>query len=167
MARINTVIGDVFSIELKGEYKKFFQYIVNDRTQLNSDVIRAFKQIYPLDVNPSLSEIIVGEIDFYAHCDTKHGVKLKLWEKAGNISIVGDFTNVIFKDTADYGVKVGEDPISISYDWYVWKINGAFNGVGKLEGENRHAYVGLVINPYGIVELMKGNTYPVNYPAFE
>jgi hypothetical protein len=26
------------------------------------------------------------------------------------------------------------------------------------------AYVGLVINPKGIVELLKGNKYPENYP---
>lgn len=167
MARINTVIGDVFSIELNNKYKKFFQYIANDLTQLNSDVIRAFKRVYPLDAKPNLSEIVSSEIDFYVHCDTKHGIKLKLWEKVGNIKDIGDFTDVLFKDTASYGTKLGEDPVLLSYDWYVWRINGPFTDVGKLEGKNRDAYIGLVINPYGIIELLKGNKYPANYPAFE
>jgi len=162
-----TAIGDVFSTQLNEESKKFFQYIVSDLTQLNSDVIRAFKRIYPLDFQPNLSEIVNDEVDFYAHCDTKHGVKLKLWEKVGNVANVGDFTNIIFRDTEDYGIKLGEEPILISNTWYVWKVNGSFSDVGKVEGKNRDAYVGLVINPYGIVELLKGNKYPHNYPAFE
>jgi hypothetical protein len=47
MARIRTKIGDVFSVPLDNINKKYFQYIPNDLTQLNSDVIRAFVKRYP------------------------------------------------------------------------------------------------------------------------
>lgn len=54
MARINTKIGDVFSVKIDNN-KKYFQYIVSDLTQLNSDVIRAFKKVYPINAHPDLS----------------------------------------------------------------------------------------------------------------
>ncbi len=72
------------------------------------------------------------------------------------------------KDTSEYARKKGEEPTKISNKWYIWRINDEnFTQVGKLEGENRNAFIGLVINPLGIVELAKGNKYPDNYPDFE
>ncbi|TDO28695.1 hypothetical protein [Sediminibacterium goheungense] len=168
MAKSNTKIGDVFSVKIDDSSKKYFQYIVSDLTQLNSDVIRAFKKVYPINTNPDLSEIVSGEVEFYAHCVTKLGLKMNLWEKAGNISDVGKTDHILFRDTNDYGSKVGEEPIRVSNKWYVWRINDKdFTRVGKLEGENRKSYIGIVINPLGIIELLKGNKYPVNYPDFE
>jgi hypothetical protein len=168
MARANTKIGDVFSVRVDENNKKFFQYIANDLTQLNSDVIRAFKEVYPLDVDLDLSEIISGEVDFYAHCVTKFGIKMGLWEKIGNIQYEGQLNRVLFRDSNDYGHRQGDEPITISENWYIWKVNdNEFTKVGKLEGDSRKAYVGLVFNPLGIIELLKGNKYPINYPAFE
>jgi len=40
--RIVTKIGDIFSVVLDNGNKKYFQYVANDLTQLNSDVIRSF-----------------------------------------------------------------------------------------------------------------------------
>ncbi|MGK9123891.1 hypothetical protein M1D52_07210 [Olivibacter sp. SA151] len=167
MARANTKIGDVFSVKIDDNKKKYFQYVVSDLTQLNSDVIRAFKKDYPINANPDLSEIVKGEVDFYAHCVTKLGLKMNLWEKVGNTDEVGNTTQILFRDTRDYGSKVGEEPIRVSQNWYVWRINdNGFTRVGKLEDENRRAYIGIVMNPLGIIELLKGNKYPVNYPDF-
>ena len=42
--RIVTKIGDVFCIEIDGQYKCYFQYIANDMECLNSSVIRIFKE---------------------------------------------------------------------------------------------------------------------------
>jgi hypothetical protein len=58
MARKNTTIGDIFSVKIDEHTQKFIQYIVSDMTQLNSDVIRVFKKIYPLDIKPNLEEIL-------------------------------------------------------------------------------------------------------------
>lgn len=166
--RVITKIGDVFSVAIDNNKKKYFQYIANDLTQLNSDVIRAFKKIYPIDVNPDLSEIVNDEVDFYAHCVVSLGVKMKLWNKIGNTTEIGNITQILFRGTSDYGVWIDNEPIKISTKWYVWKINDKdFTRVGKLEGDNRNAYVGIVINPLGIIELLKGNKYPINYPDFE
>jgi len=168
MARVNTKIGDIFSVKVDDCNKKYFQLVAFDLLQLNSDVIRAFKKVYPLDVTPELSEIINGEVEFYTHCVTKLGLKMNLWEKVGNAVEVGDPTNVLFRGTNDYGSVVGEDPIKISDRWYVWHINDKdFTRVGKLEGENQKSYIGIVINPLGVIELLKGNKYPINYPDFE
>lgn len=164
MKRVSTKIGDIFEVKLDN-YKKYFQYVANDRTQLNSDVIRIFKKKYPLDLNIDLSEIINGEVDLYAHCVTKLGVKMGLWEKSGNEPDIGNITNIVFRGAADYARKVGEEPIKISEKWYVWKINDSnFTRIGKLNGEYKKAHIGLVMNPNGIIELVKGNKCPSNYP---
>jgi len=81
MARKNTNIGDVFIVELDNDKKKYFQLIAFDSTQLNSDVIRVFKEEYPSEGEIDLIKIVNSQIDFYAHCVTKFGLKMGLWEK--------------------------------------------------------------------------------------
>ncbi len=44
MKRVYIKTGDVFFVKVDNDYKRYFQYITNDLTQLNSDVIRAFKK---------------------------------------------------------------------------------------------------------------------------
>lgn len=135
--RVNTKIGDVFSVKLNENSKKYFQLIAYDLIQLNSDVIRAFKTVYPANENPELLEIVEGEVEFYAHCITKFGVKWGLWKKVGNIKNVGDTDSVLFRNTNDCTSNPDEDVVKISYDWYVWHINNKdFTDVGRLEGEN-------------------------------
>ena len=164
--RTNTKIGDVFEVKLDDNSKKHFQYIANDLTQLNSDVIRAFKKRYFLNENPSFNEIVTDEVDFYAHCITKLGIKLNLWKKIGNISDIGELKEIIFRSSRDVGVKVGEEPVKISYNWYIWKINEPFNKVGRLEGANQKAEIGTVVNPYDIIDRMKAGKYNFVYPGF-
>ena len=165
--RVSTKIGDVFSVKIDENSKKYFQLIAFDLTQLNSDVIRAFKRIYPIDANPDLLEIVTGEVEFYAHCVTKWGVKLGYWEKAGHIKEVGSLNHILFRDTNDCVCKIGEEPIKVSHNWYVWKINEEFRDVGKLIDENRKAEIGLVINPESIVHRMRTGVYDGFYPDFE
>ena len=168
MARANTKIGDVFSVKIDDGSKKYFQLIAFDLTQLNSDVIRAFKKMYSISENPVLSEIVNGEVEFYTHCVTKFGLKMNLWEKVGNTTKIGDTAHILFRGTNDYGLKVGEEPIKISENWHVWHINDEkFTRVGKLVGENRKAEIGVVVNPYDIVERMKTGKYDFFYPDFE
>lgn len=166
--RIITKKGDVFSVKIDGKYKKYFQYIANDLTQLNSDVIRAFKKSYPLESTPDPSQVVADDVDFYAHCVPKFGVKMGLWEKVGSSKDIGQLETILFRCTSDYGHKAGDEPIRISHNWYVWKIGDEeFTRVGKLHGENRNAFIGLVYNPFGIIELLIGNKNPINYPDFE
>lgn len=161
MARANTKIGDVFSVKIDDNSKKYLQYIVSDLTQLNSDVIRAFKKVYPINANPDLSEIVNGEVEFYAHCVTKLGLKMGYWESVGNISNVGNFDNVLFRSSGD------NPQTRVSQNWWVWKINEEQKPVGKLAGENRKAEIGSVIPPDSIVHRMQTGKYDFVYPDFE
>jgi hypothetical protein len=167
MTRVSTKIGDFFSVKIGEKTKKYFQLIAFDLTQLNSDVIRAFKRTYAIDDTPDLAEVINGEVAFYAHCVTKLGVKLKLWEKSGNNLEVGDLKNILFRGSSDSGSKEGEQ-VMVSEKWYVWRIGDKdFTRVGKLIGENRKAEIGVVVNPYDIVERIKTGSYTFFYPDFE
>jgi len=165
--RVSTKIGDVFSVKIDETGKKYFQLIAYDLTQLNSDVIRAFKKVYPIDANPDLSEIVTCEVEFYAHCVTKWGVKLGYWEKTGNIKDVGSLNNILFRGTFDYGSYQGQKIISSK--WYVWHINDEeFTRVGKLTGENRKAEIGLVMDAESIVYRIRTGEYDFKfYPDFE
>ncbi|WP_455587095.1 hypothetical protein [Bacteroides sp.] len=168
MVRVYTKIGDIFSVEIDGVGKKYFQLIAYDLTQLNSDVIRVFKTVYPASQKIDLSEVVNGEVEFYAHCVTKSGVKWGLWEKVGSNKNIGETGHILFRDTEDYGIGPGEEPIKVSSNWYVWHINDAdFTYVGKLKGENQKADIGLVINPYSIAERIKTGKYDFSYPDFE
>jgi len=161
MTRANTKIGDVFSVKIDDSSNKYFQYIVSDLTQLNSDVIRGFKKVYPINTNPDLSEIVNGEVEFYAHCVTKLGIKMGYWEKVGNISDIGNFDNVLFRSSAD------NPQTGVSQNWWVWKINEEQKSVGKLTEENRKAEIGSVIPPDSIVHRMQTGEYDFVYPEFE
>ena len=113
-----TKVGDVFEVKISDHEKKYMQYIVSDLTQLNSDVVRVFSKIYNIQDNPSLEEIINGEVQFYLHCVTKLGIKMGCWTLYGNTSEVGNYSNVVFRCSEDYG----NPQVKVSYDWYVWHI---------------------------------------------
>ena len=162
MAKTNTKIGDVFSVKIDNNSKKYFQYIISDLTQLNSDVIRVFKKVQSTNYNPDLLEIINGEVEFYAHCITKLGLKMGYWESVGNISNVGNFEKVLFRTCGDRAQQV-----KISQDWWLWKINEELKQVGKLVGDNRKAEIGSVISPDSIVHRIQTGKYDFVYPEFE
>jgi hypothetical protein len=162
--KVKTNIGDIFLVELNNT-KRYFQLIAFDLLQLNSDVIRVFKKNYSIDEQPSLTDIIIDEVDFYVHCVTDLGKKMKLWKKIGNLDDVGNLSHILFKDTNDYGHGPEEKSIKISHNWYIWKIgDNDFSWVGELKGKHQKAYIGIVINPLGIIEMLKGNKYPPLYP---
>lgn len=164
MKRANTKVGDVFLVKLNNK-TKYFQYITNDRTQLNSDVIRAFKKEYPNDAEPDLLDVVRDEVDFYAHCVVKLGLKMGLWERKGNIQDLADISAITFRSAADYAQKAGEEPVKISAKWYIWNVNDKdFTHIGKLTGEYKSASIGLIVNPYDIVNRIWKGKYLFEYP---
>lgn len=162
MKRKNTKIGDIFSVRIDESNQKFLQYVTNDLTQLNSDIIRVFKRIYPIGTLIDFTEVVKGDVDFYAHCVTKWGIEMGCWEQVGNINDVGDFTHVLFRDSDDYG----EPEVKISQRWWVWKINQKQIFVGKLKGKYQEAEIGVVINPKSIVRRIKSGDYGDFFPGF-
>jgi hypothetical protein len=163
----STKVGDIFCAVIDGQYKMYLQYIVSDITQLNSDVIRAFKKKYSLDDSPELAEIVKDEVAFYAHCCTRAGIKREYWEWVGNISDVGPIEPILFRSSEDEGHRKGEEPVKTSFKWWIWKVNEEHKYVGKLEGENRKAEIGGVFPPKYIVKRMQTGMYGGVYPSFE
>ena len=164
--RIIIKLGDIFVVKLD-DCQKYFQYIADDMTMLNSSVIRAFREKYPLENTPDFKDVVNGEVEFYAHTSLKLGIKMGLWEKAENNPNTGSLGHILFRDTKDYGHGPGEEPVKISSKWYVWKIDEEFRYVGKLQGENRNAEIGVVKSPDGIVHRIKTGEYFGYYPGFE
>jgi hypothetical protein len=169
MARkLKTKIGDIFSVPINETEKRYMQLVAYDLTQLNSDVVRVFEKKYKINASPELSSIINDKVISYAHCASDFGLKLNLWTIYGNSQDVGNPSNILFRDTDDYVRRADEEPKLKSDKWFIWRINDKdFKYVGKLKGDNRNSYIGFVINPYGIIEIVKGNKYPSNYPEYE
>ncbi|MBU0474660.1 MAG: hypothetical protein KKF62_10910 [Bacteroidetes bacterium] len=161
MARVYTKIGDIFSAEIDDTSKKYLQYVARDLTQLNSDVIRVFEEIYPIDFTPDLSNVIKGKVEFYAHCVIKWGVKQKYWEKVGSNSEIGK-VEILFKSSGDEG----NPDIKVSHDWWIWKINEEQKRVGKLLGNNQKAEIGSVITADSIIHRMRTGEYDFVYPSY-
>jgi len=164
--RVVTKIGDIFSVEISETEKKYFQLVAFDLTQLNSDVIRAFKETYPINEKDDVSKIIEGDVQFYAHCVTNISVKMGFWKKVGKVKEVGQTNNILFRGSSDYG-RYPRRKI-ISEDWYVWKINENTTKVGKLIDEYQKAEIGLVFSPDSIVYRMRTGEYDYMefYPGY-
>jgi len=164
--RIVTKIGNVFLVKFENS-QRYFQYVANDMTMLNSSVIRIFKKHYPLNSFPNLTEVVKDEIDFYAHTVLRWGIELGFWEKVGKEGVVGEI-NVLFRRSLDCGIKQGEEPVKISQNWDVWRINDeCFTRVGKLVGENRKSEIGVVMDAESIVHRLRTGEYDGFYPSFE
>jgi hypothetical protein len=158
----NTVVGDVFCAKIDENYKKYLQYIVSDLTALNSDVIRAFKEKYTMDANPTLFEIINDEIDFYAHCVTKAGIKRGYWDLIGNMQDIGRIEHILFKDKMDY-----TNP-SITNDWRIWKINGNIINVQDIAKlKHQEMYFGAIFLPERIVNKLRTGSLGTFYTQYE
>jgi hypothetical protein len=164
--RVTIRLGDIFVVKLE-DCQKYFQYIADDMTMLNSSVIRAFREKYLLESVSDLKDVVNGEVEFYAHTSLRLGVKMGLWEKVGNNPDTGTIAHILFRDSKDYGHGPGEKPVKISSRWEVWRINEEFRYVGKLQGENRKAEIGVVEPPIEIIERMKTGKYSYSYPGFE
>ena len=155
-------IGDIYCVDLDDNTKKYFQYVANDISQLNSDVIRVFKKAYLKTETPRLEDVISDDVAFYTHVVLEFGITLKKWEKVGNISDVGK-VDLLFRDSQDYG----NPQIKVSNDWWVWRTNEDPKRVGRLTGDNRNAEIGIVVTPLDIVERMRTGKYDFVYPEFE
>lgn len=153
-----TQIGDIFEVIISETEKRYMQYVVSDMNCLNSDVIRVFKKKYSRDNNPNIEEIVNDEVLFFKHCDTKHGIKLGFWNKYGNSNDVGNVNEIFFRDTRDHGDVV-------SSEWYIWRVNGEYRKIGKLNEETQKIDIGLIYRAEAILYMIKndGSFYGI-YP---
>ena len=115
--RIITKIGDIFSVALNNGNQRFFQYIANDLSCLNSSVIRVFKREYSEECELRPEEVVDDDVDFYAHTVLKWGIVDGYWQKKGKCLNVGDTGNILFRmyrsDAVDHKNRI----------WEAWFIN--------------------------------------------
>lgn len=161
MARFTLKFGDVFSIKIENNLHRYFQYVANDITQLNSEVIRVFKTDYLSSEEPTIEEIVLSEIDFYSHVISKVGVKMGVWDKVGNSKTTG---------AGEPWFRISDDSgnlsVIISKKWRVWKIGKKMKNVGKLPKEMYDAEIGMVVNPYALVDRINLGRYDFVYPKY-
>ena len=156
-----TKIGDVFEVKISDKEKRYMQYVVSDMTNLNSDVIRAFKKKYPISEKPDINEIVKDVVMFYAHCDSRHGIREEYWTLYGNTANVGNTNDIYFKTSTDHGDI-------ISHNWYIWKVNQKHQFVGELTGDLKTIDVGLVFPAADILYMITNNgTFEGVYPRCE
>jgi len=159
--RIVTKIGDVFCIEIDGQYKCYFQYIANDLRQLNSSVIRVFKEKYPINYIPDIDTIIKGSVSFYAHTILRIGIEDNIWYKIGKSNAIGDTCNLYFRDTNDDFLN----PMpKISFNWFVWKIGEEYVKVGQLNDDYKKYELGTVFHYSQIVGRIRTGNYSLPFP---
>lgn len=147
--RIVTRIGNVFCVEIRNEYKCYFQYIANDWTILNSVVIRVFKRHYPMAYEPNMDEIVHDSVTFYAHTILRAGLNFGAWYKVGTSKELGDTENIMFRafDDVNYGLR-GQTK---STKWRIWKINESIQFVGEMTDAYRKYDIGFIFSYIDIV----------------
>jgi len=140
--RIVTKIGNIFCVEVDSKHKRFFQYVANDLSQLNSSVIRVFKRKYTIDYTPDMDDIVNDEVDFYAHTVLNVGIRTNTWYKIGTNKNIGDTEHIMFKLYSEGNIS----HLTKSYNWYIWHINKEHIRIGEMTEEYRHLDLGLVIS---------------------
>ncbi len=160
--RIITKIGDIFCVHVSEGAHRYFQYVANDMTQLNSSVIRVFKKNYPAGQTINFDEIVRDEVDFYAHCVLAWGIQFGHWQKVGKSQNIGA-VEAWFRNSEDYG----KPEIIVSNKWYVWKINKEFKFIGRLTDKYKSAEIGVVVTPEDVVKRIRTGAYDFVYPKFE
>ena len=153
--RIVTKIGDIFCVKLDDGRQRFFQYIANDMSNLNSSVIRVFKKIYSSDYILNTEEVINGDIDFYTHTVLKFGIVENMWKKVGKNPNVGDTEHIYFRmyihDAIDHRERI----------WEMWQINKRCETIGKLTKQYKeHSDIGLVFSYISTYERIKTGLLP-------
>jgi len=152
-------IGDLYRVVMDDGYVAHFQHVVDDSTQLGSNVICVFKHRYPKDASLSSTDIANDRPEFHAHVAIPVGIKHNCWTKIG-FAPVQQKPVVLFRICNDYGPP----PPTTSKDWSVWRANEPLRRVGKLTGDLRDAEIGLIVNPFSLVFRIRNGHYDFAYP---
>lgn len=151
-------IGDVFKVQLEDRRVRPFQHVAQDKTQLNSDVIRVFKRVLQPNEMFELQDVVSSPVDFHAHVYVASAARPGLWQKIGKADVVGR-VDVIFRQSNEIGAGVQR-----SNDWSVWKVNEPMIHLGSLSEKYKEAEIGVVKNLMDIIERMRSGMYAFMYP---
>lgn len=126
---VKYTIGNVFKMEISDEgYCVYFQYIADDSTCNNFEVVRVFKTIYPPDCKVKPDEIVADEIAFYFHAYIKGGLSIDFWKKFGKSKNLGldRLSEVWFGSAEPFSLKeIAELPGISAFDanYTIWHVN--------------------------------------------
>ena len=152
-------IGEVYLIESSDE-QIYFQHIANDKSQLDSNVIRVFKKNdQELKMNTDLKSIVRSPVLFHAHVIISVGMKLKIWRSVGK-EIVVEHSDVTFRSSDD----AGNPDVKVSQNWWVWVANHSPKKIGALSPDYQNAEIGLVVTPFEILNRIRKGKYDTVYP---
>lgn len=140
--RIVIRTGDIFMVKLD-DCQRYFQYIIDDKSQLSSNVIKVFKRKYPLGSTLDFEELADCEAECYAHTIVRIGVMQHLWEKVGKASVHDNF-DAKFIDGYDSIPELGMKR------WQVWVLNRRRVKCDELPSEYKNADKGAVMPPSSI-----------------
>lgn len=161
--RIVTKIGNIFCINVEGKYLRYFQYIANDLSQLNSSVIRVFKKKYPIDYKLNAEEVVEDEVELYTHTILSHGIREGLWTKVGKSKNIGTLDNIIFRIKLSGNMGDSNEP----FEWAIWRINEEYIrfgiGVHLPEKFKQGTFVGLVCPPQRVWERIVAGKWNIQW----
>jgi hypothetical protein len=161
MVRVRVKRGDVFEVPVIDGEVSYFQYVADDSTQLNSEVIRVFRKRYESHNPPDLADLITSEVQFHAHTMLKVGLKFGFWKKHGNAAAPEE-PDVLFRISEDFG----NPAVKVSSRWHVWQTNRPLKYVGALTPEFQNSEIGVVKPPEEIVERMRTGEYSYFHPGY-
>jgi hypothetical protein len=138
-SNVRTNKGDIFCVSVNGK-SRYFQYIDDDKSQLGSNVICAFKGEFSSHSHPNLGELQTTGVDFYAHVLLKAGEKMKIWSKQQTSLEICPVADVWFRDVADSGnLSPG-----ITENWILWRVNQPRFRVDAKRHELFASHIGIV-----------------------
>ena len=161
MAMRRPKIGDVFEIALRENCKVYMQYVANDVTQMESEVIRVFSRRYASNEVVEVEDIVDDDVAFHAHTFVHLGAKEGRWTKIGNSQKLGKL-DVLFRGSDDYG----NPDVDVSEKWYVWKLGKTAKSIGKLKEKYQSLEYGYVIPAEFIIERIETGKYQFVHPGY-
>jgi hypothetical protein len=153
--------GDLFRVRLDDSTSAYFQYVVDDATQLRSQVVRVFRGISTTSGTFDASSVALGSVGFHAHVMLMQGLKQGCWEAFGHAD-APDPDEILFRDSGDYG----RPGITTSRDWYIWHPNEPQQHVGTLAPAYQSAEIGVIVPPDSLVYRIRNGSYDFAYPGF-
>lgn len=157
--------GDIFSVITESGAKRYFQFVTKDTSEFDSDVIRIFKKVYPIDSSPSTAEIVGDTIECYMHTMVSWGLYLGLWTRSGSDDNIGKL-DISFRRSKDYG-RFSLFEKRVSNNWEVWTMNQPKQSVGMLPESHYSADIGDIGSPSTVLKRINEGYFPSEwYPLY-
>ena len=160
--RHRSLVGDIFEIQLPNGGKRYLQFIGWDKTVygLGGDVVRVFKKNYAESGQPSLAEIVIDEVEFYAHIyHITIGTKAGLWKRFGNFKQNMGKTKPFFYQGPSY-------PTLTESSWIMWQMDGEHWETTKEKIMSGNADMGGVMPPKSVYERILNGRYLKTDPHY-